>query len=287
MNEINEIVVISGKGGTGKTTLTASIIPYLDDVIIADCDVDAPDLNILFELEITKSEDFIGTQKAVIDYEKCIKCGKCYRSCNFGAITKEIEVNIPKCEGCGVCEFVCPVNAIEMKDAVVGKLFVSNSNYGQIVHARLKPGEETSGRLVAEVRKRAKKIGEENNIKNMIVDGSPGVACNVISSITGAKKVIIVVESTFSGLHDLKRVYELTQKFRLSIIVVINKYDLSEELTQEIEKYCKENKIEVGLKIPFNKNMVKAIVNKKIPSLEEKEFFEQIRFDRFIDKIRV
>lgn len=287
MNEINEIVVISGKGGTGKTTLTASIIPYLEDVVIADCDVDAPDLNILFDLETTKAEDFVGTQKAVIDYEKCIKCGKCYRSCKFGAITEEIEINIPKCEGCGVCEIVCPVNAIEMKDAVVGKLFISNTNYGQMVHARLKPGEETSGKLVAEVRKRAKKIGQENNMKNMIVDGSPGVACNVISSITGAKKVVIVVEPTFSGLHDLKRVYELTQKFRLSVIVVVNKYDLSEDLTQEIEKFCKENKIEIGLKIPFNRNMVKSIVNKKIPSLEEKDFFDSLGFSKFINKLKV
>ncbi|BDU50364.1 ATP-binding protein [Haliovirga abyssi] len=284
--DINEIVIISGKGGTGKTTLTASLIPYFEELVVGDCDVDAPDLKILFEGDNITKEGFVGTKKAIINEEKCIKCGKCYRACTFGAITKEIKMNTPKCEGCGVCEYVCPVGAIELKDAVVGNLFVSNTNYGKMVHARLIPGEETSGKLVSAVRKRAKKIALEENKKNIIIDGAPGVACNVISSITGAKKVVIVTEPTFSGLHDLERVYEVTQKFRLPVLVVINKYDLSIEMSNKIEEFCKEKNIELGLKIPFNKKMVKAIVDKKIPSLAEKEFFDSFGFGEFIEKLK-
>ena len=279
---INEIVVISGKGGTGKTTLTASLIPYLDDLIIADCDVDAPDLNILLDPKIKSTHKFVGLKKAIIDKTKCIKCGLCERHCKFNAISKDIVLSQSKCEGCGVCEFVCPVDAISMKDAVVGDLYQSDTTFGEFVHARLVPGEETSGKLVAAVRKKAKELAILNNKKNIVVDGSPGIACNVISSITGASQVIIVTESTFSGLHDLKRIYELTKKFNLKVHVVINKFDLSPHHSDIIEKYCLENNITVGLKIPFTKKVVKSIVTKTIPSLGEKEFFEEIGFFKFI-----
>ena len=285
--DINEIVVMSGKGGTGKTTLTASLIPYFERVVLADCDVDAPDLKILFKGENKSVENFVGLKKARINESLCIKCGLCKEKCKFDAINKEIEIITSKCEGCSVCEFVCPVNAIKMVDAVVGQIFVSDTDYGDMIHGRLIPGEETSGRLVSEVRKRAKKIAKEENRKTILVDGSPGIACNVISSITGAKKVILVTEPSFSGLHDLKRVYELTKKFRLPVYVVINKYDLSLEMTKEIENYCKEMNIELSLKIPFNKNLVKSIVNKKIPSLEEKEFFDSLGFQEFVKALQI
>ena len=286
MNNINEIVVISGKGGTGKTTLTASIIPYLDDLVVGDCDVDAPDLDILLSPNLISRENFIGLKKAVIDKERCIDCKLCHRSCKFNAISEDIILTTSKCEGCGVCEFVCPVGAIQMEDAVVGELFHSSTEYGDLIHAKLVPGEETSGKLVAEVRKRAKKLAVEGEKKNIIIDGSPGIACNVISSITGASRVILVTEPTFSGLHDLKRIFELTKKFNLKVEVVINKYDISPKHTKLVEDYCNENNISIGLKIPFSKKMVESIVDKKIPSIKEREFFENIGFFKFIDNLK-
>jgi MinD superfamily P-loop ATPase len=277
MGKIEEIVVISGKGGTGKTTLTASLVSYWakENMVIADCDVDAPDLDILFHKKIDHVEDFIGLQKAYVDVEKCIKCGKCAEKCKFDAITEDIEFLEHKCEGCGLCEFICPVGAVEMKDAVVGKLYISSTEYGDMVHARLIPGEETSGKLVSEVRKTAKKIAQNTGKKYILVDGSPGVACNVISSITGASQVIIVTEPTLSGLHDLKRVYELSQKFRLKVSVVVNKHDISLEQTAKIEKFCKDNKIETILKIPFNRKIVENISIKKLPLIGE-EYLEEL-----------
>ena len=283
---INEIVVISGKGGTGKTTLVASLVPFLGDVVIADCDVDAPDLNILFGEKIKESRNFVGLMRPVIDYDKCIICGKCYESCKFKGITENIHVNISKCEGCGLCEYVCPVKAIDMKDYVVGSVLKSDTNYGLMVHGKLIPGEETSGKLVSQVRKEAKIEAEQREINTLIIDGSPGIACNVIASITGARKVIIVIEPTMSGLHDLERVHKLVEKFSSEIMVVINKSTLSEKGVRLIRKYCDENSLRIGLVIPFNKNIVKAIAEKKIPSIAEEKFFQEIGFFKFAEELK-
>lgn len=284
--DINEIVVISGKGGTGKTTLVASLVPFLDKPVIADCDVDAPDLNILFGEKIQKSKDFVGLKRAVINDELCIKCGLCHQSCHFDAISKDIKVNWSKCEGCSLCEYVCPVNAIAMKDSYVGQVFDSETPYGPMVHARLIPGEETSGKLVSEVRKEARILAEKAGRSTIIIDGSPGIACNVIASITGVKKAIIVIEPTFSGLHDLEKVHRLVQNFNLEILVVINKSNLSEDGLKVIEEYCEKEKLTIALKIPFNKAIVETITQKKIPSIENKAFFESIGFNEFVEKIK-
>lgn len=278
--ECKEILVISGKGGTGKTTVTASLIPYFENVVIGDCDVDAPNLKILFNpIELSK-ESFLGMKKAVMDKEKCIRCNKCYEFCKFEAID-----NLQKCEGCGVCEYICPVGAIQLKESRAGDIFISQTEYGKMVHACLDPGEENSGKLVAEVRKKTKKIAQEEKKEFIILDGAPGVACNVISSLTGVKKVIIVTEPTASGLHDLDRVLELVKKFRIVPYFIINKYDLSIEGSQKIEEYLKKLGYLVSVKIPFDKKIFKAIVNKKIPSIEEKEFFEKIGFNKFVEEL--
>jgi MinD superfamily P-loop ATPase len=279
---VNEIVVISGKGGTGKTSLTASIIPFLEKAVIADCDVDAPDLHILMHPEDISSEQFVGTQKAILDRDKCINCGKCYNYCQFNAISESIVFNPMKCEGCGVCEAVCPANAITLEDTVVGDLFHGETLYGPMVHARLIPGEETSGKLVSLVRNKAKKIAEDGGYKTVLIDGSPGIGCNVISSITGANTVIVVTEPTMSGLHDLKRVLDVTEKFSGKSYVVINKYDLSPQMCSDIEKEAEYRGAPVILKLPFSRNMVMAITKKRIPSLAEKGFFQKARWDDFI-----
>ncbi len=284
---IDEIVVVSGKGGTGKTTLTASLIPYLEDSIVGDCDVDAPDLDILFDSQVISQRNFIGLQKAFLDKNSCINCGKCHELCKFNAISDDIEIIPGRCEGCGLCEYICPASAITMGDAAIGKLYISETSFGDMVHARLIPGEEASGKLVAEVRKTAKGIAEKKGMKNILIDGSPGVACNVISSITGAKKVVIVTEPTYSGIHDLKRIYELTKKFRVKVYVVINKYDISPKHTQEIEEYCQKEGIPMALRIPFKREIVEAITEKKIPSIKEKELFQEIGFFEFLDRLKM
>lgn len=282
MSEFNEVVIISGKGGTGKTSIVASVVPFIKDLIIADCDVDAPDLNILFGEKVKESIEFIGTKKAKIDKNLCNECGKCIVHCKFNAISDDFVVNNFKCEGCGVCEEVCNRDAVSMLDTVVGSVLISDTKYGEMVHGRLIPGEETSGKLVAQVRKKAKEIAAEKNISNIIIDGSPGIACNVISSITGAKRVVIVIEPTLSGLHDLKRVYELTTKFDTVASVVINKWDISPDISKKIEHFCEQEKIAIDFKIPFAKIMVEAIANKAIPSLYAPDLFEKFNFKEIV-----
>ncbi len=279
--QVKEILVISGKGGTGKTTITSSLIPYFDNVVIGDCDVDAPNLKILFNpIEISK-KDFFGMKKAVIDRSKCINCGKCFQLCKFDAIG-----DLRKCEGCGVCEYICPVGAIKMVDNPSGKLFISKTDFGTMVHASLFPGEENSGKLVSLVRKEAKKLAELNSCEFIILDGAPGLACNVISSLTGVKEVIIVTEPTLSGLHDLERVVTLVEKFHLTPHFIINKYDLSCELSSQIENFINNRGYTVDVKLSFDKKIAKAIENKKIPSLAEKEFFKNAGFEELVKKLK-
>ena len=279
--EIKEIVVISGKGGTGKTTITSSLIPYFQDIVIGDCDVDAPNLQILFNPQNSKKESFYGMKKAKLDRELCIDCGKCYEVCRFDAIE-----NPKKCESCSICEYVCPVGAIKMVDNEAGEIYVSETKYGKMVHASLFPGEENSGKLVAEVRKKAKKIAQEENKKYVLLDGAPGVACNVISSLTGVKKAVIVTEPTLSGLHDLERVLELIERFRIKPYFVINKYDLSFEIANKIEKFLKDKGFEISVKVPFDKRIVKAIGRKEIPSVAEYKLFEELGFKKLAENLK-
>lgn len=279
--EIKEIVVISGKGGTGKTTIISSLIPYFQDIVIGDCDVDAPNLQILFNPQNSKKESFYGMKKAKLDKELCIECGRCYEVCRFDAVE-----NPKKCESCSICEYVCPVGAIKMVDNEAGEIYVSETKYGKMVHACLFPGEENSGKLVAEVRKKAKKIAQEENKKYILLDGAPGVACNVISSLTGVKKAVIVTEPTLSGLHDLERVLELIERFRIKPYFVINKYDLSLEMANKIEEFLKDKGFEVSVKVPFDKRVVNAIGRKEIPSVAEKELFQKLGFEKLAESLK-
>ena len=205
---VNEVAVISGKGGTGKTTVCAALGVIAEDVVMADCDVDAPDLHILLNPSIKTATEFVASKVAVIDENLCTECGLCGEACRFGAIT-DSRVDPISCEGCGVCEYVCPENAIQMVDRQSGNLYDSDTRIGRMAHAKLLPGEGNSGRLVTEVRKLGTKIATDNGVSTVLIDGSPGIGCPVIATVTGIKLGIIVTEPTMSGIHDMQRVLEL------------------------------------------------------------------------------
>lgn len=256
---VNEIAVISGKGGTGKTTVCAALGVIAKDVVMADCDVDAPDLHILLSPSIKTATEFVASKVAVIDENLCTECGICEEACRFNAIT-DSRVDPISCEGCGVCEYVCPEDAIQMVERQSGNLYDSDTRIGRMAHAKLLPGEGNSGRLVTEVRRLGTKIATDNGISTVLIDGSPGIGCPVIATVTGIKLGIIVTEPTMSGIHDMQRVLELLGKFRVKATVIINKFDLNLENTMAIEKFCRENDAEILGKLPFDPIMTKSMV---------------------------
>jgi MinD superfamily P-loop ATPase len=260
---MKELVIISGKGGTGKTTLTACLAFLANNPVLADCDVDAADLHILAHPKVRHELEFRGGAKAYIEPDRCIECGACKDACRFQAISEELVVNPIACEGCGVCTHVCPENAVSMKTGVNGKWYISDSRFGPMVHATLFPGEENSGKLVALVRNQAKVLARELNKSLILVDGAPGVGCPVISSITGADQVLIVTEPTLSGLHDMRRAMQLARGFRIPIAVVVNKYDINTDVTGQIEELSdKANAAMLG-KIPYDPEVIRAMVQRR------------------------
>ena len=261
---MKEIVVISGKGGTGKTSLTAAFA-YLGgkDVIVADCDVDTADMHLLLQPDFADSDDFISGELAVIDQLECTQCGKCTDVCRFDAIPiieGNYIVDPLNCEGCGYCARVCPSDAISNVDLNVGKWYVSDIKTGSImVHAKLGIGADNSGKLVAKVKTKAKEIAEEEHKELVIVDGSPGIGCPVVSSLSGASFVVLVTEPSVSGLHDLKRVYQLVKKFNIKAGCIINKSDINKELSIQIEDFLQKEEIIHLTNLPYNENFTKAM----------------------------
>ncbi len=260
---MKEIVVISGKGGTGKTSITASFAQLANDnVVVGDCDVDAADLHLLLEPKVRTSETFQSGYIAKINPDVCTNCGKCALICRFDAIETidfRYSVNEINCEGCAYCEKICPAHAIDMEENEVGEWFSSHTKFNSpMVHARMNVGAENSGKLVAKVKSEAKRIAEEFSKDFIIIDGSPGVGCPVISSLSGANYVILVTEPSLSGIHDLKRVYELVKKFQLNAGCIINKYDLNMEAYQDIIEYLKLEEIDHLANIPYHENFTKA-----------------------------
>lgn len=260
---MKQLTVLSGKGGTGKTTITASLAVLAKNEVIADCDVDAPDLHLLLHPSVVKTQEFKGSKLAVIDKSKCIECGLCREKCRFDAITENFEVDPIACEGCGVCTIVCPVSAITLTERISGHAYVSKTKYGFMAHAMLSPGEANSGKLVTLVRQNAKILAEREHSDLIIIDGPPGIGCPVIASVTGIDAGLVVTEPTMSGIHDLERALELLKHFGVPPFVCVNMYDINEDNVEKIVSFCKENGIEVVGKIPFNPIVTEAMVNGK------------------------
>ena len=263
---MKEILIVSGKGGTGKTSITAAIASLAENSVFADCDVDAADLHLILRPEIEKTVDFYSGHLAQIDTDSCISCGICDEVCRFDAIKiKEGKyfADPISCEGCGVCVWSCPHSAISFDDNLCGQYYISQTRFGIMVHAKLNAAAENSGKLVSTVRNKAKKLADENNCDYVIIDGPPGIGCPVIASMTGVNYVIIVTEPTLSGLHDMERVIELANHFSVDTYICINKYDINNEITEKIKIFAQNKSIPIIGQIPYVKDVTAAQINEQ------------------------
>lgn len=271
MDKVRELTVISGKGGTGKTSLVATFAALASAggrrIVLADCDVDASDLHLIMKPKIRKTMHFTGLKLASISKKACTGCGKCARYCRFGAVIEPLKpsetyrIDPSRCEGCGVCGIVCPAGAVSLKDRYSGKAYLSVTRHGHMAHAELFPGEEASGKLVTMVRENARALAKKHTAELIIIDGPPGTGCPVIASIGGADLVLIVTEPTVSGIHDMERVLNVCSHFRVNATVCINKFDINIVKTRSIESYCRSGGIPVVGRIPYDRMMIDSIVN--------------------------
>jgi len=257
---MKQIVIISGKGGTGKTVITGAFAALAKNKVMADCDVDAADLHLLLDPNIKERHDFWSGKTAELNLNLCKKCSKCVTVCRFDAINDDLTVDPIACEGCAFCSYVCPEGAIKMKENLAGEWFISQTRFGPLVHAKLGIAEENSGKLVSLVRKKAKEEADKKNCDWVIVDGAPGIGCPVIASLSGIDCALVVTEPTLSGLHDADRVLRVAKHFGISTKLIINKYDLNTDMTRKIENYCKDNNIDLIGKIIFDESVVRAMV---------------------------
>jgi MinD superfamily P-loop ATPase len=277
---MKEIVVISGKGGTGKTSIAASLFALSKNSVAADCDVDAADLFIVLDPETVSENDFFSGKTALINKDKCTNCGKCIELCRFDAVSERSGshfVDGNECEGCKVCVEFCPEKAIDFIDRLCGKWFVSNTRLGPFVHAKLGIGAENSGKLVTVVRNEAKRIAVEKKADFIIVDGPPGIGCSVIASVTGADVVLIVTEPTMSGFHDLKRVMSLTKHFKIKTAVVVNRWDVNSEITDNIEEFSEIEGAVVAGRVSYSSDFTDAqIMRKTVVEFNKRTAYSEI-----------
>ena len=260
---MKQVLVISGKGGTGKTTIVASLAALAKNPVIADCDVDAPDLHLILKPEIKKTSKFSGSKAAIKNNSKCINCGKCKEVCRFDAVNENFEIDYTLCEGCGACVFVCPADALKLEEKISGYAYISETKYGPLSHAKLNIAEEASGKLVALVKENTKKIAKNENKDMIIIDGSPGIGCPVIASLSGVDLALIVTEPTKSGIHDLKRILSVAKHFNVKTVVCINKYDINIQNTNKIKNLCRKEGISIVGKISFDPVVTEAMVAAK------------------------
>jgi len=268
---MKELVVISGKGGTGKTSLVASFAALAGDAVLADCDVDAADLHLVLSPTVVRRQEFRSGREAVIRQADCIRCGACLAHCRFEAVKMNgraageatFTVDPVSCEGCGVCVRFCPEGAIDFPERLCGEWFVSTTRFGPMVHARLGIAAENSGKLVSLVRKEARHIAQQQGRALILVDGPPGIGCPVIASVTGATAVLAVTEPTLSGEHDLERVLKLARHFGLRTLVCVNKWDINPEMTEQIEREAAEAGAALAGRVPYDQSVTDAQVNGK------------------------
>ncbi|HHC25433.1 MAG TPA: (4Fe-4S)-binding protein [Desulfobacterales bacterium] len=257
---MKELIIISGKGGTGKTSLIAAFASLAQDKVLCDADVDAADLHLIMNPVIREHHDFQSGHKAVIRQEDCTQCGTCREMCRWEAISDEFEIDPIVCESCGVCVYFCPEKAIDFPENTCGEWFVSDTRFGSMVHARLGVAEENSGKLVTLVRQEARKLAENRGLDLILTDGPPGVGCPVIAALGGASAVLIVTEPTVSGKHDMERVIQLAAHFKVPAMVCVNKSDLNTDMTQEIEKFAQEKNLTLLGRVPFDPIFTKSMV---------------------------
>jgi MinD superfamily P-loop ATPase len=260
---MREIVVLSGKGGTGKTSLVGALAALGANQVLCDADVDAADLHLLLEPRIRERHDFYAGNQAVIREDRCTQCGECLNWCRFQAISDAFAVNPLLCEGCGVCQALCPAGAIDFPDNLCGEWFISETRFGPLVHARLGIAAENSGKLVTLVRREARQLAEAQGLDWIITDGPPGIGCPVISSLGGASAVLIITEPTVSGQHDLERVAALADHFRMPALVLVNKADLHWPTARSIRDFCDAKGYHFLGYLPFNPAFTRAQVEGK------------------------
>lgn len=270
---MKELVVISGKGGTGKTSVVASFAFLAKKAVLADCDVDAADLHLVLGPKVVSRQQFVGGSKARILSDHCVACGKCIAVCRYNAISmigppndviaKTCAVDRLACEGCGVCRHVCPADAVEFAPAITGEWFISDARCGPMIHARLGVAAENSGKLVSQVRSAAKATAQEHDLPLIIVDGPPGIGCPVIASLAGADAALIVTEPTLSGMHDLGRIAQLTRHFGIKTLACVNKWDINPQITQQIEDEVLARGLAVAGRLRYDPAVTQAQINKQ------------------------
>jgi len=257
---MKQIAVVSGKGGTGKTSLVASLAALARGrAVYADCDVDAPDLHLILQPTVVERRDFFGIKRAYIDGSKCTQCGSCQEACRFEAI-RDFQVNPALCEGCDVCRLVCPAEAVALTESLAGYAYISDTRFGPLVHAELFPGEEASGKLVAMVREMARILAASKKLDLVLIDGSPGIGCPVIASLTGVDLALVVTEPTITAEHDLERILDVADHFGINTAVCINKCDLNPEAARRIENLCQERDVMVAGRLPYHPSVAEAMV---------------------------
>lgn len=260
---MKEIVIISGKGGTGKTSIIAAFASLVENKALCDADVDAADLHLIMDPEIKEHHDFESGHTAIINQDKCTECGLCRDLCRWDAISEDFVVDSIECEGCGVCYYFCPEKAIDFPLNTCGEWYLSETRFGPMAHARLGLAEENSGKLVTLIRQEGKKLAEKNNLDLLLTDGPPGIGCPVIASMGGAAVVLIVTEPTVSGKHDMERVAELAAFFKIPAMMCVNKFDLNPSQGEAIEAFARERNVSVIGRVPFDPAFTKAMVQGK------------------------